>query len=330
MEEQIAKYLADEMGEEERKQFEEQLLSDEQLNNELQESIASWEIAGVKNQSTEEFNVDAAWNKVSEQLTIERELKPAPTRFSFYKIAASIMLIASLGYFITKWSGVLGNGDGDMVSFTTTASVEEVNLPDGSVIKLNANSSLTYDKAFGESNRNVILTGAANFDVARNENLPFVISTKNSEVKVLGTSFDVSAYDNADVEVNVSSGTVGFQSTKAKGEPVVLQAGEKATLSSDGLSMQRGKVKNQNYAAWWTRELVYENVKLSDVVKDFEKTYWVEIELTDAVAGCPITSTIKDKTLDEALEIVKATVPTITIDRDKENHIKLDGKGCTD
>ena len=328
MEEQIAKYLADEMGEAERKQFEQQLLSDEQLSDELQKSIASWELSAIYKSSEINFNIDSAWNKVADQLTIQRELRPEKTRFSFLKIAASLMIIASLGYLFMKWTKVIGTGDDQSVQLATANQVDEYELPDGSLIKLNANSSISYNDDFGKTNRAVTLIGGANFDVERNESLPFIITTENSQVEVLGTSFEVMAYENETVEVNVTSGRVGFKSMKAKGEPAILEAGDKAILSADGLQMQRGKVKNSNFMAWWSRELVFDNVKLDDIAKDLEKTYWVDIEVSESVAGCIASLYVKDQTLDEALEILEATFPNLKINKDKENHIKLDGIAC--
>lgn len=328
MEEQIAKYLADEMGEAERKQFEEMLLSDEKLSEELQQSMASWEISGLQSESKINFNLDEAWNKVSKRITIERTLRPEKTRFSFLKIAASILLIAAAGFLALKYTGTI-QSDKVQEFITANAEVEEAALPDGSIIKLNANSSLTYQEGFGIEHRNVTLQGAANFDVARNESLPFIITTNNSQVEVLGTSFEVRAYENESVEVNVSSGMVGFKSTKAKGEPAVLEAGDKAVLSEDGMKMQKGKVRNKNYAAWWTKELVFDNVKLSDIAKDLEKTYWVKIEVAESVANCEASLYVKNQSLEEALEILEATFPTnLKITNDKENHIKLDGIAC--
>ncbi|KYG77605.1 hypothetical protein AWW68_02200 [Roseivirga spongicola] len=328
METRIAKYLADEMGKAERAQFEAELLSDEQLSNELQKCAASWEVSSVY--TNDSFDSDAAWNKIAPELTIERQLKPEKNNFSFLKIAASIVIVAAAGFFLAKNGGFTIGSDNEPLLVETANQVEEVTLPDGSVVRLNANSSISYDESFGESNRNVTLMGGANFDVQRNENLPFVISTVNSEVEVLGTSFEVRAYENESVEVNVTSGKVGFKSTKAKGEPAVLEAGEKAVLSADGTQMQKGKLKNNNFSAWWTKQLEFENVSLADIAKDLQKTYWVEIEVAESIAKCEATLYVNDQTIDGALDILQATFPAITITKDKENHIKLDGIACND
>lgn len=330
MEELIAKYLADEMGAEERSKFEEKLLLDEQLSDELQQSMAALEISSFDTISNSEFNTNAAWDKVANSIVIERSLSPEKTKFSFLKIVASILIIVSAGYFILRATNVI-DFTGEVIELRASNSqVEEFELPDGSVIKLDPNSSLTYHQNFGEGNREVTLEGAAYFDVKRNEQLPFIIKAKNSQVEVLGTSFDVRAFKNEPVEVNVTSGKVGFRSTKAKGDAQVLSAGEKAILSIDGTKMLRTKVKNQNYAGWWTRKLVFENTKLSEVAKDLEKTYWVKIDVSEAIMNCPTTQIIENKTLNEVLEILEATFPSMTITTDKENHIKLDGIPCTD
>ncbi len=330
MEELIAKYLADEMGTDERSKFEEQLLLDEQLSNELHQSISTWEISAISDDTKSDFNPDLAWNKIAKQTSPVRSIVPEKSRFSFLKIAASIILIATAGYFILKSSNVI-DFQSDIIELRASSNqVEEFVLPDGSVIMLNANSTLTYNENFGEDNRNVTLQGAANFEVERNENLPFVITTKTSKVEVLGTIFEVRAFNNESVEVNVSSGKVEFSSTKGKEGAQVLLAGEKAVLSSDGSRMQRDTVKNQNYAGWWTRKLVFENTKMSEVAKDLQKTYWVDIEVTEAIKNCPVTQILENKSLDEVLEILGATFPTMTITTDKENHIKLDGIICTD
>ena len=328
MEELIAKYLADEMGAEERSKFEEQLLLDEQLSNEVQKTIAAWEISGRTNQPSLNLNTPQAWEKVAQQTTKQRSLVAEKGRFSFLKIAASIVFIAALGYI--GWQNIAQKTTAEqLATVASSGEIKELTLPDGTSVKLNAFSTVTYDEDFGKTNRNISLTGAANFDVVRNESLPFVISTENSEVEVLGTSFEVRAYEAEAVEVNISSGKVGFRSKKAKGEEQVLEAGEKAVLSADGTKMVRDKVRNKNYAAWWTRELIFENARMSEVARDLEKTYWVKIEVAEDIRDCRISQNVKDKSLDEALEILEATFPSMTISRVKENRIKLDGVGCT-
>ena len=330
MEELIAKYLANEMGPEERSKFEEQLLLDEQLSNELQQTIAALEISSVYDAPHSEFNVNSAWDKVASAIVIERSMTPEKTRFSFLKIAASIMIIASAGYFILRSTNVIDFTDGLVELSASNSQVEEFELPDGSLIKLDANTTLTYNDNFGEANREVTLDGAAYFDVKRNETLPFIIKTINSQIEVLGTSFDVRAFAQEPIEVNVTSGKVGFTSTKAKGETQVLSAGEKAILSIDGTKMLRDKVRNQNYAGWWTRRLIFENSKLIEVAKDLEKTYKVKIEVAETIMNCQTTLIIENKSIEEVLEILEATFPSMTISTDKENHIKLEGIPCTD
>jgi len=326
MEEIIAKYLADEMSQVERKEFEKELLSDEQLQEELQESTMAIELGSSKNDDNNSFDVESAWLKTSKRITIEKTITPVQPKYSFLKIAATLLIIAALGYLAIQQTEVFQNEQFEVLSSDNT--VKEFELPDGSQLILNANSEISFKDGFGEEHRTLTLIGGANFDVERNESLPFVIITNNSELEVLGTSFEVMAYDNFPVEVNVSSGTVRFKATKTKSEPVVLEAGYMARLSADGTQLQRGKIQNENYAAWWTRKLIFEGTPLNEAIKDLSKTYWVEFEVSENLQNCTLDMNVDGATLEQALDILQATYPSMTITTDKENHIKLDGKIC--
>lgn len=328
MEELIAKYLADEMTEEQRKEFEQQLLSDDQLQEELYLAMSALHLTEEKNNTQSSFNASQAWSKVAQELQHEPKTVPLKPRYSFLKIAASIIAIGALIYLGLQNTSFKEELSTEIMA--TQSEVKEFNLPDGSVVFMNANSSISYEDGFGTDHRRLELKGGANFDVVRNESLPFVIKTTNSEVQVLGTSFEVMAYADRATEVNVSSGKVGLKATKTKADPIVLEAGNMARLSADGTQLERGTLKNNNHLGWWTRELVFDQTSLKEVAQDLNKTYWSNIEVAESVANCQISQIVRDKTLEDVLEILQATLPGLTITRDKENRIKLDGNPCTD
>lgn len=333
MEELMAKYLANELSEEKRRDFEEQLVNDESLKVEFEDHLNLW------TESTQlpelSFDKSKAWNTVKEQIkpedsVVQFERKP---RHIFLKIAASLLILLTAGYFLSETATESINnfiGVSTLTEVKTDAEMKEVNLPDGSVVKLNANSKLAYEKGFGEAHRNIILKGGANFDVERNESLSFVIEANNGKVEVLGTSFDVKAYPGRDVELNVAEGTVKFSSAEEEIKAEVLNAGEKAKLSTDGKSIEIDLLENQNYAAWWTRELVFQDTPFDKVIKSLEETYWVEIDYSDALLNCPLTATYENKPLDEVFELLKLSFPDsqLKVIRTKENKIKLEGKAC--
>lgn len=332
MEELMAKYLANELSEEERIKFEDQLVNDEDLKIEFEDYLNLWTESTQPSELS--FDKSQAWNAVSAQIKSPARvvrLEPKP-RYTLLKIAATLLIVMTAGYFFSETAKESVNsliGVSSLSEVTTGTEMKEVALPDGSVVKLNVNSKLSYAKGFGNTHRNIALNGEANFDVERNENLPFVIEANNGQVEVLGTSFDVKAYTGKDVELNVSEGTVKFSSTEDD-KVEIVEAGEMAMLSADGSSLEKGVVSDQNYAAWWTRKLVFENTSFEKVIKNLEETYWVEIDYSKALLNCPLTATYENESLDEVFEYLKVTFADsqLKVIRTKENKIKLEGKAC--
>ncbi|MBO3699951.1 FecR family protein [Roseivirga sp. E12] len=333
MEELMAGYLANELSEEERAEFEKQLVESEELRIELEDYLNLWTEGSQSDDMS--FDKSQAWNAVAQEIKPQTRIVPIERRpkYTFLKIAATLLIVLTAGYFLSE-SGRNGVNDligiSSLTEVTTGSEMKEVVLPDGSTVKLNANSTLAYAKGFGESHRNITLSGGANFDVQRNESLPFVIEANNGQVEVLGTSFDVKAYDGKDIELNVTEGTVKFSSVNDELQPEIVNAGEMAMLSADGSDIKRGTVADQNYAAWWTRKLVFENASFEKVIKNLEETYWVEIDFSEELRNCQLTANYENQSLDEVLKLVQDTFVNsqLKVIRSKENQIKLEGKAC--
>lgn len=171
-------------------------------------------------------------------------------------------------------------------------------LPDGSTVKLNAESSIRFAESFGQGNRKVILSGEAFFDVVKNEDLPFVVETLSLSTRVLGTTFNVSAYPDdrkhhvflvsGKVEVDVSKGTTAIE----------LKEGEQLSLQADTKKHIKTKPINTNGILWTEGILIFEQAPLKEVFYELERWYGVEIypdpgvDLREKVSG-----KFKDETL---------------------------------
>ncbi len=329
MEELIAKYLADELSEKERLEFEQNLIDNDGLAQELERSLDAWH--SVQDSNMNSFNVDAAWGKVSPQIDRTKTVafQPKP-KYTFLKIAATLLIILTSGYFLSDYTGIM-EGEPQLIELTAEAGFEEFELPDGTAIKLKANSSISYVQGFGDEHRELTLVGGANFDVTRNENLPFTIRTDKSVVKVLGTSFDLSAYPEKEVELYVTEGLVNFASVSAEDAKNEIPAGKKAVLLADGKNIITEDLTSNNYAAWWTGQLVFNNTPLSQVIKDLEKTFSVSITLKGNLGDCPLNATYSKSSITEIVELIQATFvdSEIEVTYSKENSLILDGKTCT-
>lgn len=325
MEELIAKYLANELDEEKRTEFEQKLIQDERFAELVEQHCHAMFLSESVQTNASSFDSNAAWRKVKSRT----HSTSGKNRLLLLKIAASLVLLLTLSYVLfNTFTSV--EGIKTEATYVTEQEIKEIKLPDGSIAKLNRTSTLSFADGFGETHRQITLSGAAHFDVTSNKNLPFIINTTHSKVSVLGTSFDLSAYPEEQVELNVTEGSVSFESTIANIQKQIVNAGERAELSKDGKRLIREKRSNKNYSAWWTKQLVFENAPLKEVAKDLEKTYWVDVEIAEGLTNCKLDAVITGKSLDDVLAIIQANFPKIIITQSKEKQIKLDGKSCTD
>ncbi|MDR0542607.1 MAG: FecR family protein [Dysgonamonadaceae bacterium] len=149
-------------------------------------------------------------------------------------------------------------------------------LPDGTSVRLNSGSTLCYANNFGENNRFVNFSGEAFFDVKRDKNRPFIVHTKHINIEVLGTAFNVYAYDGENlVEMTLLSGSVKASSVKNPEYQVTVKPNEKLTcdVSTGKLTVQ--EANTQYETAWLNGEMVFKSEPLSYVLVKVERKYGV-------------------------------------------------------
>ena len=224
-------------------------------------------------------DTDKAWNKVS--LLIDNyvsESKPAQIKkFSIYKYAAVILLLISVATAYLIKNDVFSN----KIIVSTNADQKNilVTLPDGSNINLNRNSTLTYAKDFGKTQRHVLLTGEAFFEITADASNPFTIDAGKATITVVGTSFNVIARSETnDVEVFVKTGKV-ILSGFGTDEIIELDPGFVGKISSDITEITVND--NPNYLAWQTDFLVYNNETLDVVFNDLKRVHNMDISIDD-------------------------------------------------
>jgi len=181
------------------------------------------------------------------------------------------------------------------------------NLPDGTKGWLNSGSCLTYSLPFSE-NRKVALEGEAWFDVFHNEKQPFEISAGQSVIKVLGTSFNVSAYQvEKYVEVVLLNGKVEF-SDKEQLNNVILKPSERLVLQDSKLLVN--SVDPSKYKGWTDGKLIFRGDNMAEVARRIERWYDVKIELADSELNhFSFRATFDDDSLIDVLKLLSMTSP---------------------
>ena len=144
-------------------------------------------------------------------------------------------------------------------------------LDDGTEIWLNSASELKYPAHFVGNERRVCLVGEAYFQVARNEAAPFIVETRDLDVKVLGTSFNVSAYeDEENSHATLVEGRVEVND-KINGEKVTLTPGEQALLQ--GKEMVVREVNTKLYSMWRLDRFTFASEDMEGVIRKLSRWY---------------------------------------------------------
>jgi transmembrane sensor len=250
------------------------------------------------------FNADVAWVKLDDKIV---HLTPKPkhhydTIISFFFSSTGKAAAAVLVFALVAFGGYLWYQKAQWQTFTAAAKNETLTLPDQSVVVVRKGSSIKYRKAFDKQERLVQLTGEAFFKVQHKDNQPFMVTTNNTEVKVLGTTFLVNS---AADEVTVIAGKVQVTDKREFNKPVILTKGQRAYLTPDFV-YQPPIIDTTNFLAWVTGKLIFNNTPLPEVLEDISNFYEIKVELAPALkATAPeihVTVQFNNQPIEQALE----------------------------
>lgn len=174
-------------------------------------------------------------------------------------------------------------------------------LSDGTRVWLNADTELSYPAHFTGNERRVSLSGEAYFEVVRDKAHPFYVEAGGMEIRVLGTSFNISAYREESYRATLVEGKVEIASAFRR---IELFPGEQAFVEAGSLEVRQVNV--ENYTGWRSRKFIYEDEVLEEVFRDLERWYDVEINFgKSGIGDLHFTANIsKDMSLNEVLDII--------------------------
>ena len=218
--------------------------------------------------------------------------KNSERRLRFAAMAALFFVIA------TVWK--IGAAHQSMhIEKTGYAETGSVTLPDGSVVRLNADSKIRYSKQFGDKERIVYLKGEAFFEVQPGE-MPFIVRTGNAKTTVAGTQFNVK-YRNEKTCVIVRSGVVDFSGIGTK-KSVTLRRDQMSGISSNGKPSQPVRVDAEKKLGWMEGVLVFENESLGEAIDEIERQYNVRITLDTRLMKRKLTGRFEKQSIDSLLK----------------------------
>jgi transmembrane sensor len=231
-----------------------------------------------------------------------------------WKLAASILVIAltSIVYLVTSQ-----DWDQTSISMYTTTDVEQriITLADGSVVRLNRNSTLEISDDKSDESRMIWLDGEAFFDVTHNPDRMFVVHAGDAVVEVLGTSFNVKR--GKQVMVAVQDGLVSFRHQNHDERSAArLTAGQLGLLSEGSNDVKIEETDIENYMSWKNGYLNFSSMPFDQVLRQLERIYGVTHELQDGSVNTQKLTVYTEKVqLEEVVEAI-----SIALDLGYEMH----------
>ncbi len=161
--------------------------------------------------------------------------------------------------------------------------ISEFNLSDGTKVFLNCNSTIKYPKVFNGNKREVFLNGEAFFEVVKDKNKPFSVLARGIKTVVLGTKFNVSAYQNTQsISIALIEGKVEVQ-TEGGRDKMVLKPTEMASYHTKHSTLTRSIINTATVSSWTTGTIVFENASFKDIEVKLKNIYG--IQLVDETKG---------------------------------------------
>ena len=227
-----------------------------------------------------------------------------------WKVAASLFLIiaALLGYEMIVQPRdpleVVENPANLWIEKEAVAGVKlETVLPDGSIVKLNSNSRMRYQKDFNDTLRVIRLWGEAYFDVVKDTLRPFTVITDRLETRVLGTEFNISAYQDEEIMVSLVEGKVKV--THPQMDSAVYLAVGKSLRFSQQETYSIHQFDRNTIIGWKNGNLVFNNVSFDDFIKKLERWYGVKVKVTgNRIDNWNLNGTFSNEPLENVLEYI--------------------------
>ena len=197
-------------------------------------------------------------------------------KLSYWSVAASLLVLVTAGL---SWWFYVNSGS---ISYSTNyGERQQIELPDGSKVEMNANSELTWNKNWKRTGvRSVVLNGEAYFDVVKNRARQFQVNTGETIVKVLGTSFNVSNR-RGDTEVYLNEGKV--QLALPDELEITLSPGEKIRYDVNDKIVSKTKNETLHSAASWkTGVISFQKVLLKEIITELSDIYGINLICMDS------------------------------------------------
>lgn len=221
---------------------------------------------------------------------------------TWFQVASAAAILGGCLYLV--WPAVSSNsetakalsGNNMVVIATHKGEMHEELLPDGSRVWLNAASSLSYGSNFNKTNREVELMGEAYFDIKADSKRPFKVHARDADIDVLGTSFNVMAYENEPgIITTLVEGRINV-SFQGRGTTELIKGMQAAVMSSGEVKVNpKEAVRAGDVVAWKDNYFSFEHDSIKNVLRQISRWYNIEFIYRGNESGGTITGSVSRK-----------------------------------
>lgn len=314
IDELIATYLSQGLKSEKLSELENWLKASPENQKHFQQMREIW-FSTISANEEERYNKEEAYsrflNRTCQIPQEEKTVKKLSLHKFFYGAAAvALLCLISFASYRTGTEQVKKQF-AEMVVEAPLGSKTRLYLPDGSLVWLNAGSTITYSQGFGVEERKLKLSGEGYFEVTRNKQLPFEITTKELQLRVLGTKFNFRNYpEDEEVSVSLLEGKVSLRNYLKNDALCYLEPDQKAILNKKNGKLMVSASEARYTAEWTNGFLFFDEELLPDIIKELERSYNVKIYIEDeSLKTFRFYGNFvrKEQTIQEILEMLAST-----------------------
>ncbi len=318
----FARYLSGECSTEEKAAVEELIAADPAKQRLIATMNTIW---NTREPQSAAADLNGMWRDIAEKTGVTRRPRQARSHDSLagrfvdwfqphpvrrYAAAAVFLIATSVAYYGAQEAGIFPfDKQIEWVELAVESGARrELTLSDGTRIRLDAGSVLGYPAAFDGEEREVRLSGEGYFEVTSREDQPFVVCADNARIRVLGTQFNVRAWQTERrVTVAVAEGKVSFAADGNVNQQVEIEKGEMSVLPEDGLPSEPRYTEIEKHLGWTNGEAFFDSVPLNEILYQLERWYDVRFVLEDtAIASEQLTLHIDTESVEGVLELISA------------------------
>lgn len=304
MHDTLSKYFSGELSNDVTSRLLNQLNENEALKAEFIRLQNIYALSHLSDLSKNEAEAKQSFLKFAHKLRAKKQRKILNRVFQ-YAAVALIFIVST--FFLTQYLYLNASGNNQMNTLYVPAGQRaQLTLQDGTSVWLNAQSTLTYPARFSGKNRRVTVLGEAYFDVAKNPKKPFIVSTQNIEMKVLGTQFNVYSYPEAGyIKTDLVEGSLKVYEKQLEENAITLKPDEQIIIERGEMAVSH--IPNADYFLWKNGIYTFDNERLLDIIKKLQLYYDVKIIIEDPeIFNVPYTGKFRQRDgIDEILRIIQ-------------------------